>query len=137
MIEYCKSCTHDNDIGFCDKCFYNHILEEKGIPPTAYEAKPKPQINADRIRGRRREGMVYCDEMLAQAAADAISKMFNVCSYHDRPIFLAAVRATIDGAVATFDPESRAAYDDALSCMTVVTYKKPRQKAEGENDGRE
>ena len=70
--------------------------------------------------------MVYRDEMLARAAADAISKMFNVCSCHDRPIFLAAVRATIDGTVAALDPESRAAYDDALSCMTVMTFKKPR-----------
>lgn len=48
---YCKTCRHDDvDIGFCDKCYYNHILEEKGIPPTEYEAKPKPITNADRIR---------------------------------------------------------------------------------------
>lgn len=50
MDNYCKTCLHDGvDIGFCDKCYYNHILEEKGIPPTKYEAKPKP-TNADRIR---------------------------------------------------------------------------------------
>ena len=51
MYNYCKTCWHDDgDIGFCDKCYYNHILEEKGIPPTEYEAKPKPITNADRIR---------------------------------------------------------------------------------------
>lgn len=51
MYNYCKTCCHDDgDIGFCDKCYYNHILEEKGIPPTEYEAKPKPITNADRIR---------------------------------------------------------------------------------------
>ena len=51
MDNYCKTCLHDGvDIGFCDKCYYNHILEEKGIPPTKYEAKPKPLTNADRIR---------------------------------------------------------------------------------------
>lgn len=51
MYNYCKTCCHDNgDIGFCDKCYYNHILEEKGILPTEYEAKPKPITNADRIR---------------------------------------------------------------------------------------
>ena len=51
MYNYCKTCCHDDgDIGFCDKCYYNHILEEKGIPPTEYEVKPKPQTNADRIR---------------------------------------------------------------------------------------
>lgn len=51
MYNYCKTCCHDDgDIGFCDKCYYNHILEEKGIPPTEYEAKPKPMTNGDRIR---------------------------------------------------------------------------------------
>ena len=81
--------------------------------------------------------MAYRDERLAQAAVDAISKMFNFCTYHDRPIFLAAVRVAIDGALATLDPKSRAVYNNALSCMNVVTYKRPRQKAEGENDGGE
>ena len=50
MENYCKSCEHDEDIGFCDKCFYNHILEERGIPPTEYKARPQPKTNADRIR---------------------------------------------------------------------------------------
>lgn len=51
MKDYCKTCCHDDGgIGFCDKCYYNHIFEEKGIPPTEYEAKPKPQTNADRLR---------------------------------------------------------------------------------------
>lgn len=81
--------------------------------------------------------MVNLDERFAQAAVDAIANMFNVCTYHDRPIFLAAVRVAIDGVLATLDPISRAVYDDALSCMNVVTYKRPRQKAEGENDGGE
>lgn len=51
MNNYCKTCCHDDgDIGFCDKCYYSHILAEKGILPTEYEAKPKPMTNADRIR---------------------------------------------------------------------------------------
>ena len=58
MYNYCKTCFHDDvDIGFCDKCYYNHILEEKGIPPTEYEAKPKPITNADRIRSMTDEGL--------------------------------------------------------------------------------
>lgn len=64
MDNYCKTCLHDGvDIGFCDKCYYNHILEEKGIPPTKYEAKPKP-TNAGRIRS-------MTDEELAEAFATA------------------------------------------------------------------
>ena len=65
MKNYCKSCEHDEDIGFCDKCFYNHILEERGIPPTEYEARPKPQTNADRIRA-------MTDEELAKTFADYV-----------------------------------------------------------------
>lgn len=45
---YCPTCQHDkNSIGFCDKCFYSRLLEEKGIAPTMYERRP---TNADRIR---------------------------------------------------------------------------------------
>lgn len=68
MYNYCKTCCHDDgDIGFCDKCFYNHILEEKGIPPTEYEAKPKPLTNADRIRS-------MTDEELAEEMGTTIDR---------------------------------------------------------------
>lgn len=51
MYEYCKSCVHDRgDIGFCDKCGYTYMLRKRGIPPTEYEAEPKPLTNADHIR---------------------------------------------------------------------------------------
>ena len=52
MYNYCKTCCHDGgDIGFCDKCYYNHILEEKGIPPTEYEAKPKARTFGEEYEG--------------------------------------------------------------------------------------
>lgn len=74
--------------------------------------------------------MVYRDQMLAQAAAKAVSEMFNICDYHDRPIFLAAVRVTIEGAIATLDSESRTAYENALACMEAVVCKRPRRRAD-------
>jgi len=68
MDNYCKTCLHDGvDIGFCDKCYYNHILEEKGIPPTKYEAKPKPITNADRIRAMSDEELA---ELLSNTEAN-------------------------------------------------------------------
>jgi hypothetical protein len=80
MYNYCKTCFHDDgDIGFCDKCFYNHILEEKGIPPTEYEAKPKPQTNADRIRS-------MSDEELAE---------FFTPFYYDGPKFYCPAQADV------------------------------------------
>lgn len=70
MYNYCKTCCHDDgDIGFCDKCYYNHILEEKGIPPTEYEAKPKPQTNADKIRA-------MSDDELAEFMVKTIGNSF-------------------------------------------------------------
>ena len=69
MYEYCKSCVHDKgDIGFCGKCGYTYMLSKYGLPPTEYEAKPKPQTNADRIRS-------MTDEELAELFAD------NDCGY--------------------------------------------------------
>lgn len=60
MYNYCKTCRHDDgDIGFCDKCYYSQSLEEKGIPPTEYEAKTKPITNADRIRAMSDEELAY------------------------------------------------------------------------------
>ena len=41
MKNYCESCIHDDDIGFCDKCWYNHLLEERNLPPTEYEEEKK------------------------------------------------------------------------------------------------
>lgn len=73
MYNYCKTCRHDDgDIGFCDKCYYNHILEEKGIPPTEYEAKPKPQTNADKLRA-------MSDEELAEWLATVPMSYEDVC----------------------------------------------------------
>lgn len=74
MDNYCKTCLHDGvDIGFCDKCYYNHILEEKGIPPTKYEAKPKP-TNADRIRA-------MTDEELAEFMCHNVSNGTVNCAF--------------------------------------------------------
>ena len=50
MTDYCKLCRHDDDIGFCDKCGFTRFEKERNLPPTEYEAKPKPLTNADRIR---------------------------------------------------------------------------------------
>lgn len=66
MNKYCPSCIHDNDIGFCDKCFYNHILEEKGIPPTEYEER-KAMTNYDRI-----QAMNY-EELAKQIAGEQVN----------------------------------------------------------------
>lgn len=71
MYNYCKTCCHDDgDIGFCDKCYYNHILEEKGIPPTEYEVKPKPQTNADRIRSMTDEELAQWLDDISKACYD-------------------------------------------------------------------
>lgn len=46
--KYCTTCQHErNSIGFCDKCCYSRLCEEKGLAPTMYEKRPS---NADRIR---------------------------------------------------------------------------------------
>jgi len=68
MDNYCKTCLHDGvDIGFCDKCYYNHILEEKGIPPTKYEAKPKRITNADLLRAMSAEELAMLIHDIVQA----------------------------------------------------------------------
>ena len=46
--KYCSTCQHErNSIGFCDKCCYSRLCEEKGLAPTMYEKRPS---NADRLR---------------------------------------------------------------------------------------
>lgn len=66
MYEHCKSCVHnEGGIGFCDKCGYTYMLRKYGLPPTEYEAKPKPMTNADRIRA-------MTDEELAEFIAETI-----------------------------------------------------------------
>lgn len=63
---YCPTCQHDkNSIGFCDKCFYSRLLEEKGIAPTMYERRP---TNADRIRA-------MSDDELAEWVHDILVKV--------------------------------------------------------------
>ena len=75
MYNYCKTCCHDDgDVGFCDKCYYNHILEEKGIPPTEYEANTKPITNADRIRA-------MSDEELAEFMCHNVSNGTVNCAF--------------------------------------------------------
>lgn len=74
MYEYCKSCVHDKgDIGFCDKCGYTYMLRKYGLPPTEYEAKPKPMTHADRIR-------MMSDEELAEMMAHGNC---GYCKIHD------------------------------------------------------
>lgn len=65
MEDYCKSCENDGDIGFCDKCFYNHTLEERGIPPTKYKAKPKPITRGDQLRAMSDEELADWFETFA------------------------------------------------------------------------
>lgn len=76
MNDYCKTCKHDDDIGFCDKCFYNRALEEGGIPPTMYEAKPKPQTNADRIRAMTDEELA--DRIMCFVRCEACEREFHI-----------------------------------------------------------
>ena len=36
--DYCKTCTwNEGTSEVCDNCYYNSLLEERGIPPTGYE----------------------------------------------------------------------------------------------------
>ncbi|MBO7682571.1 MAG: hypothetical protein J6T17_07465 [Clostridia bacterium] len=65
MTDYCKLCKHDDDIGFCDKCGFTRFEKERNLPPTEYEAKPKPLTNADRIRA-------MTDEELAELMANKV-----------------------------------------------------------------
>lgn len=80
MDNYCKTCCHDDgDIGFCDNCYYNHILEEKGIPPTEYEAKPKPITNADRIRKMSDEELAHFLDRWALGDIDYSKTFCDMC----------------------------------------------------------
>ena len=80
MYNYCKTCCHDGgDIGFCDKCYYNHILEEKGIPPTEYEAKPKPITNADRIRSMTDEELANFLDRVEMGDIDYSKTFCDLC----------------------------------------------------------
>ena len=79
MKDYCKMCKHDEDIGFCDKCFYNHVLGERGIPPTEYEAKSKPITNADRIRAMSDEELARFMWNCAQPCCPPINCAFKKC----------------------------------------------------------
>ena len=50
MIDYCKTCVHDEDrADFCDNCYYCGMLNDRGIAPTGYE-ETKKRTNWDRIR---------------------------------------------------------------------------------------
>lgn len=70
------------------------------------------------------------EQTLAQHVSDAVAQMFNICTYHDRPILLAALRVSVEGAVATLDAESQAAYEDTLERIELRTIKRPKRKAE-------
>ena len=71
MKDYCKSCTHDEDIGFCGKCFYSQILEERGIPPTEYKPNPKPITHGDQIRALSDEELADKFEKIQLSGAKA------------------------------------------------------------------
>lgn len=67
MNEHCKSCVHDKgDVGFCDKCGYTYMHRKHGLPPTEYEAEPKPQTNANRIRSMTDD--LRCSRILQNGA---------------------------------------------------------------------
>lgn len=80
MNNYCKTCCHDDrDIGFCDKCYYNYILEEKGIPPTEYEAKLTPMTNADRIRAMTDEELANFLDRVEMGDIDYSKTFCDLC----------------------------------------------------------
>lgn len=69
--KYCTTCQHErNSIGFCDKCCYSRLCEEKGLAPTMYEKRPS---NADRIRAMSDEELA--EYLIRDVEAEAIRRV--------------------------------------------------------------
>lgn len=72
-----------------------------------------------------------CADIIVQAAAEVVSNVFNSTPGPFRPVALAALRLSVESAVATMDAADQKMYTDTLENLTCTTRKIPKGGSEG------
>ena len=65
-------------------------------------------------------------DMIVQTASDAVATVFNATPVPFRPVALAALRISVESAVATMSEVDRAFYTDTLENLTCTARKIPK-----------
>ena len=63
---------------------------------------------------------------VVQAALDVVANVFNSTPAPFRPVMLAALRISVEAALATMTEEDRACYEDALAHLNCTATKIPK-----------
>lgn len=69
--------------------------------------------------------------ILCQAASEVVANVFNCTQPAFRPVAMAALRLSVESAVATMSESDRAIYVQALGHMDMVAIKKERRHPDG------
>ena len=65
--------------------------------------------------------------ILCQAASQVVADVFNATPISFRPVAMAALRLSVESAVATMSESDRAIYAQAMGHMELVAIKKERR----------
>lgn len=65
-------------------------------------------------------------DTVVQAASDVVANVFNSTPAVSRPVMLAALRISVESALATMTDDDRACYADALAHLNCTTTKIPK-----------
>lgn len=68
---------------------------------------------------------------VCQAASKVVSDVFNCTPNSFRPVAMAALRLSVESAVATMSESDRAIYVQAMGSMELVAIKKERRYPDG------
>ena len=69
-------------------------------------------------------------DITVQAAAEVVQSVFNSTPDPFRPVALAALRLSVESAVATMDADDQKIYTDTLENLTCTTRKIPKGGSE-------
>lgn len=68
----------------------------------------------------------FVADVTVQAASDVVANVFNATPAPFRPVVLAALRISVEAALATMSDSDRACYADALEHLSCTTRKIPK-----------
>lgn len=66
-------------------------------------------------------------DTVTNAVGKTVASIFNATPSFMRPVAMAALRSSVDSAVACFDETDRAAYEAVLANLECITVKIPRK----------
>jgi hypothetical protein len=70
--------------------------------------------------------ILHAANTVVQAASDVVANVFNSTPAPFRPVMLAALRISVESALATMTDEGRACYANALAHLNCTTTKIPK-----------